>query len=225
MNQVEIYLTIDTNYYQIGNCINYMKTLSTIFTLALLAVFLPLSAKAIAPDSSVSVKATADIKVDVGEGNGVSSRAYGDDGIEIKMTAKGNATSSDARDRNDDESANDTSDDISVGGVVSVAAKYMRGLDSDAKAKFLLTVKSSAELRSGQDLDNFAKGVLLKDENVKEVEAKDNHVSVTYKMPAKFLGIFVTDLSAVANITLTTTSQSGAAKKEVTVDLLLFSSF
>src|SRR3989344_7656900 len=104
-----------------------MKTLSTmttmIFTLALLAVFLPLSAKAIAPDSSVSVKATAGINVDVGEGNGISSRAYGDDGIEIKMTAKGNATSTEARDRDEDESANDASDDIFVGSVVSVAAK------------------------------------------------------------------------------------------------------
>lgn len=197
-----------------------MKTLSTmttmIFTLALLAVFLPLSAKAIAPDSSVSVKATAGINVDVGEGNGVSSRAYGDDGIEIKMTAKGNATSTEAR-GDEDESANDASDDIFVGSVVSVAAKEMRGWDSDAKAKFLLTVKSQAELRSEADLDNFAKGVLLKDENIKEVEAKDNHVSVTYKMPAKFLGIFATELGATANVTATTTSQSGTPKKEVTV--------
>ena len=187
-----------------------------IFTLALLAVFLPLSAKAIAPDSSVSVKATAGINVDVGEGNGVSSRAYGDDGIEIKMTAKGNATSTEAR-GDEDESANDASDDIFVGSVVSVAAKEMRGWDSDAKAKFLLTVKSQAELRSEADLDNFAKGVLLKDENIKEVEAKDNHVSVTYKMPAKFQGFFATDRGATANVTATTTSQSGTPKKEVTV--------
>jgi len=82
------------------------------------------------------------------------------------------------------------------GNVVSASAVEVRGWDPEKKQEFLTTVKSHAEVRSQQDLENFAKGVLLADENVEEVSSDENSVEVRYRVPAKFLGIFSSSVSA-----------------------------
>lgn len=87
---------------------------------------------------------------------------------------------------------------------------------SDDKDQFLMTVKSHAELKSDQDLKNFAKGVMDSDENIESVDSSADHVEVTYKLPAKFLGIFSTQLSTTANVSFEATGQ-GKSPKEVTV--------
>ena len=73
---------------------------------------------------------------------------------------------------------------------VVVKKVTVRGWDPAKKEEFLKSIKSFAELKSGQDLENFAKGVLLRDENVDAAIVSEEEVLVSYKMPAKFLGIF-----------------------------------
>jgi hypothetical protein len=104
----------------------------------------------------------------------------------------------------------------SKGNEVSAAAGEVRSMNETEKKTFLTTVKTHAELQSKQDLDNFAKGVMIKDENVSAVEADDSNVEVHYKLPAKFLGIFSTGLDAIANVSFES-EKTGRGPKEVTV--------
>ncbi|MBU6501029.1 MAG: hypothetical protein KGJ89_02795 [Patescibacteria group bacterium] len=80
--------------------------------------------------------------------------------------------------------------------VISASAVEIRGWDATQKQQFLGTVKAQAELRSGQDLQNFAKGVLLRDDNVEDVQVASDTVKVSYKEPAKLFGVFGSSLSA-----------------------------
>ena len=87
---------------------------------------------------------------------------------------------------------NEGRDRLRVG--ISVNAVEVRGWDPKMKEEFLLTVKEHAELKSGQDLENFARGVLVKDENVENVAIGEEGVQISYRQPAKFLGIFSSSL-------------------------------
>jgi hypothetical protein len=60
----------------------------------------------------------------------------------------------------------------------------------------LLTVKTHAQVRSEQDLQNFAKGVLVEDANMEEISLNFEKIKTSYRMPAKFLGILNGSLSA-----------------------------
>jgi len=84
---------------------------------------------------------------------------------------------------------------------VSIDARKIRGWDEKKKSDFLETVKEHAEVKSRQELENFAKGVLLRDENVKSIQADEEKVKMEYKMPARFLGIFNTSLVARTEVT------------------------
>lgn len=79
---------------------------------------------------------------------------------------------------------------------VQVRAVEVRGWDPEKKEAFLETVQAHAEVKSEQDLENFAKGVLLNDENVADLSADESSVEVRYHVPAKFLGFFKTTLTA-----------------------------
>lgn len=79
---------------------------------------------------------------------------------------------------------------------VAVEAREIRGWSDTEKNDFIKTVKAHAEVKSGQDLENFAKGVLLKDENAESIEANEESVKISYKMPARFLGVFRTSITA-----------------------------
>jgi len=88
---------------------------------------------------------------------------------------------------------------------VSVRAVDVRGWDEKKKDAFLKTVKTHAEIQSKKDLENFAQGVLLKNENITEIEiehdgAKFQSLKMDYRTPAKFLGIFKTSLKASVEI-------------------------
>lgn len=83
---------------------------------------------------------------------------------------------------------------------VSIMARELRGWAADEKQAFLATVKTQAEVKSEQELENFAKGVLLKDENVKSVALSQEKMSISYEMPARFLGIFPTSLTMRAEV-------------------------
>src|SRR3989344_4654373 len=84
--------------------------------------------------------------------------------------------------------------DFLKGNAVSASAVEVRGWDPKQKQEFLATVKVHAEVQSEQDLENFAKGILINDENVEEISSDEGSVEVRYRVPAKFLGFFETTL-------------------------------
>lgn len=83
-----------------------------------------------------------------------------------------------------------------IGSVISASAMEVQGWDSAQKEQFLNTVKTEAEVRSGQDLQNFAKGVILRDQGVESVDIATDTVKVSYREPAKLFGIFNSGLTA-----------------------------
>ncbi len=87
------------------------------------------------------------------------------------------------------------------GSSVSAQAVEVRGWDPKQKGEFLETIKEHAQVASGQDLENFARGVLLKDENIDFVAIGEEGVQITYRMPAKFFGVLSTTLPAQAQVT------------------------
>lgn len=135
--------------------------------------------------------------------------------VDAKVKAIGNSTSSVKSQANVKASTT-----VKVSGqsssTVSAAARDIRGWSESDKKAFLTTVKTHAELKSGQDLENFAKGVMLKDPNVSAVTTDEDEVEVRYKLPAKFLGIFSANLSAITNVTFES-DKFGRGPKEVTV--------
>jgi len=79
---------------------------------------------------------------------------------------------------------------------VSVKAVQVRGWDPVQKKEFLAEVKAHAEVKSGQELENFARGVLLKDENVGSIEMNEEGIQIAYSMPARFVGVFKSSVRA-----------------------------
>jgi hypothetical protein len=76
----------------------------------------------------------------------------------------------------------------SIKGGVSVAAGDVNGLTEEEKREFLASVKEHAEVQSGQDLENFAKGVLLDNEDIEELSAEDTSVVVKHRTHGKLFG-------------------------------------
>jgi hypothetical protein len=72
---------------------------------------------------------------------------------------------------------------------VSVNAVEVRGWDAEQKQEFLLTVKAHAELQSDQDLENFARGVLLEHEEIDEVSVDDTRIEVRHRGQGRLLGV------------------------------------
>lgn len=89
-------------------------------------------------------------------------------------------------DDSDDDSIMEDEDDH--GNTISVRAVEVRGWDSEEKEAFMNTVKTHAQVQSGEDLENFAKGVLLEDESVESVSFDDGKIEVKYKAQARLFG-------------------------------------
>jgi len=88
-------------------------------------------------------------------------------------------------------------DFIKKGGFsVSAKAVEVRGWDPKKKEEFLGTVKTHAELQSGQDLENFAKGILVEDENMEDIAIGEEGVQIAYRVPAKLFSIFEKNIKA-----------------------------
>ena len=78
---------------------------------------------------------------------------------------------------------------------IMVNAATVRGWDTEKKEEFLASVKAAAEIRSDQELEHFAQGVLMNDENISEIAIDEPGVQIAYRMPAKFLGLFSSSLT------------------------------
>jgi hypothetical protein len=83
---------------------------------------------------------------------------------------------------------------------VAVSAVEVRGWNPEKKQEFLRTVKAHAEVQSEQDLQNFATGILLQDENVQEVRVEQESTQVAYLMPAKLFGFISGTLAAKSTV-------------------------
>ena len=88
----------------------------------------------------------------------------------------------DYRDDDDDDDAIPTKDED-----ISLSAVTVRGWDPKKKEEFLAERKTFAEVKSGQDLENFATGILLDTDGIEEVALKQNEVEVSYEAKGKFL--------------------------------------
>jgi len=97
-------------------------------------------------------------------------------------------------DASDEEDEKDDTEDIDIdveeleGNAVSVSAVEVRGWDPKDKQEFLATIKTHAQVRSGQDLENFAKGVLLEDENMEEISLNFEKITFKYRSSGKLFG-------------------------------------
>jgi len=75
-------------------------------------------------------------------------------------------------------------------GVILLNGVTVRGWDPEKKETILGVVKTYAQVRSSQDLENFAAGVLLKDDSIEEAEVSTSSLKVVSSEPVKFLGLF-----------------------------------
>lgn len=83
---------------------------------------------------------------------------------------------------------------------ISVSALEIRGWDPAKKAEVLGSALVSAQVQSDADLSNFVATMVINDENIDSVEIEKGEVEVAYNFPAKFLGIFKTNIHA--NVTV-----------------------
>ncbi|MEX1027322.1 MAG: hypothetical protein WD049_04845 [Candidatus Paceibacterota bacterium] len=87
------------------------------------------------------------------------------------------------------------------GDPIAAKAVELRGWDLDKKEAFLGEVKSHAQLQSGEDLENFARGVLLENEDVEEIEFTDEGLEVRSRTPARLFGVFSASLTVTTRVT------------------------
>ena len=172
----------------------------------LLAVFIFLFASPVLAEDDTSIRTAtesdSDTRLELDAGSPDDSSAKGNVEMEYKVEQGESASEPDdtaVTEGNAEISQyNETDLDFvrARGSSVSVDAVEVRGWDEQRKADFLREVKKHAEIQSGQDLENFARGVLLRDENVDEVELGEDDVRMDYRLPAKFLGIFPASIRA-----------------------------
>ncbi|MFA6272900.1 MAG: hypothetical protein WC673_00170 [Candidatus Paceibacterota bacterium] len=173
-----------------------MKKYITIFVL--LGLFTGISAFAESSydaDTNANLGAAAvKIQVNSSAGNSNSASTSANTGVKADVNANVNVGESASTTASDDDSGSNGTE-ATIGSQVRIMARDIRGWDSTEKADFLASVKVAVEVRTSKDLENFAKGVLLKDDNIASVSA-DNDIVVAYKQKAKFLGFIPTTLNA-----------------------------
>ena len=188
----------------------------------LLAVFIFLFASPVLAEDDTSIRTTtesdSDTRLDLDAGSPDDSSAKGNVEMEYKVEQGESASEPDdtaVTEGNAEISQyNETDLDFvrARGSSVSVDAVEVRGWDEQRKADFLREVKKHAEIQSGQDLENFARGVLLRDENVDEVELGEDDVRMDYRLPAKFLGIFPALIRARTTVVTNQTDETNSDK-------------
>ena len=62
------------------------------------------------------------------------------------------------------------------------------------------TQRSVMIVKTNDDLDFYNKTIIKNHQNIESVDVSSSSVKVAYKQPARFLGIFKTDLNAVASV-------------------------
>ena len=188
----------------------------------LLAVFIFLFASPVLAEDDTSIRTAtesdSDTRLDLDAGSPDDSSAKGNVEMEYKVEQGESASEPDdtaVTEGNAEISQyNETDLDFvrARGSSVSVDAVEVRGWDEQRKADFLREVKKHAEIQSGQDLENFARGVLLRDENVDEVELGEDDVRMDYRLPAKFLGIFPALIRARTTVVTNQTDETNSDK-------------
>lgn len=72
--------------------------------------------------------------------------------------------------------------------LVSISAVEIRGWDDTKKKEFLATVRTHAEVRSEQDLENFARGVMLENQAMEEIAFNYEKIKLKYESEGKLFG-------------------------------------
>lgn len=106
----------------------------------------------------------------------------------------------------------DAKSSAALRGGVSVAAGDVNGLTDEERATFLAQVKAHAQVQSGQDLENFAKGILLQDEGVEAIDVEDDKIVIAHKAQGLFLGLIRISFTERVEVG---TSGDGAGKVKV----------
>ena len=106
-----------------------------------------------------------------------------------------------------------------LGGAVSIQAQTVRGWDEQEKNDFLSSVKAALEVKTEGDLEQFAQGVLVRDEKAEHVATSDDKVSVTYNMPAKLFGIFDFSIPVTATVRAAGSATSTQERTEAQVQV------
>ena len=193
-----------------------MKTIS-LFVVFVLAAALPAYAQGTAGagvssqagGAQVGLEVSAEARGEVNEDTEESSEKRADKATPKLMEANTKGTQDGDPDRpliggeagNDDDSDsvmqnNESNLDFIHRSTISVQAVEVRGWDPKEKQEFLATVKTHAQVQSEQDLENFARGILLEDENVEELALNFGEVKVRYRVPAMFLGFIEASIPA-----------------------------
>lgn len=105
----------------------------------------------------------------------------------------------DGHDEDDEHHMHDG--EVVHGNRISVRAIEVRGWDAETKAELLAEVKTHAEVNSEHELEHFAQGTLLKNEDVESIEVDESKVRVRTHVPAKFLGVINTTVEGETTIT------------------------
>ncbi len=78
---------------------------------------------------------------------------------------------------------------------IRVRAAEVRGWDPEQKRQFAAEAKAWAQVRSGQDLERFAQGILADNEQIESLSLNYEEIKARHRHTAKFLGIFNASIS------------------------------
>jgi hypothetical protein len=95
---------------------------------------------------------------------------------------------------------NESDLDFLHGTAVSVAAVEIRGWDAQQKKEFLAAVKAHAQVQSGEDLENFAKGVLLENAAMEEILLNFEKIKMRHRASGKLFGFIPLSFSQEVEI-------------------------
>ncbi len=143
---------------------------------AVIALVAPLSASALA----ITVKGDVDAKANVGQAVSASTTA----GAHVDM---------------DDEDDSATSSEGNAGGEVRGLNNALIHVTANDAEHAIAVITNLLDVRSDADVSAFAQGEIKGDARIKEMNASDDEVSVTYKEPAHFLGLFSASLPVTAS--------------------------
>ena len=164
-----------------------MKLYATLFALVVFVTAAPVYAQ-------IDGSASTDVRSQTEVTSNTSGTTTGEGSVNVDADVNADVTGS--VDTNGSAGGDTEGEARGEGSVVSVSAVEVRGWDAQEKQAFLATVKAHAQVQSEQDLEAFAKGVIAADGNVEAVATNDEEVRVSYRVPAKFLGIFEASIPA-----------------------------
>ncbi|HEY4494797.1 MAG TPA: hypothetical protein VJC02_01700 [Candidatus Paceibacterota bacterium] len=73
-------------------------------------------------------------------------------------------------------------------------------IDSGSMIPLSLSVDTDVKVKDEADLNLLTNTIISEDPNISKIDVKDEEITVTYKEPAKFLGIIPTNVSVEARV-------------------------